>query len=96
MEFDFGVDKPVSHQIMSNLVKISILLHNKISQTSKKHTRSIQWYTVMFISLTFLHIAIKIAEICTVWQFSTSDVDTIASSLIDIIQNYTKIIKIYI
>ena len=28
-------------------------------------------------------------------QFSTSDVDTIASSLIDILQNYTKIIKIY-
>ena len=95
MEFDFGVDKPVSHQIMSNLVKISILLHNKISQTSKK-THSIQWYTVMFISLTFLHIAIKIAEICYESQFSTSDVDTIASSLIDIIQNYTKIIKIYI
>ena len=30
------------------------------------------------------------AEICMCEQFSTSHVDTVASSLIDIIQNYTK------
>ena len=51
VEFDFGVDKPVSHQIMSNLVKISILLHNKISQTSENTLNSIVYSYVYFINI---------------------------------------------
>lgn len=55
VEFDFGVDKPVSHQIMSNLVKISILLHNKISQTNtqkqSKTLNSVVYSYVYFINI---------------------------------------------